>query len=70
MIMFWDCKGVLLVNFSLRGTTINDLYYTLFLHRLRSSILEKHHEKLRRGVLLIHDNAPVHKSNITHAATQ
>ena len=68
--VFWDCKGVLLVNFLSRGTIINGPYYASFLHRLRSSIREKCHKKLTRSVLLLQDNAPVHKSNMTRAAIQ
>ena len=49
-----------------RGTTINGLYYASLLHRLCSSI----REKLRCGMLLLHDKAPVHKANITQAAIQ
>ena len=67
MIIFWDCEGV---DFLPRDTTINGQYYASLLHRLRSSILEKHRRKLMRGVLLFHDNAPVHKSNITRTAIQ
>ena len=70
MTIFSDCEGVLLFDFPPRDTTINDLYYASLLHRLRSSIQEKRHEKLRRGVVLLHDNAPVHKSNITQVAIQ
>ena len=45
-------------------------YYASFLHQLRSSILEKRRGKLRFGVLLLLDNAPAHKSNVTLAAIQ
>ena len=61
MNIFWDCKDVLLVDFLLHGITINGSYYASLLHRLRSSI----REKLMRDVLLLHDKAPVHKSNVT-----
>ena len=66
MTIFSDCEGVLLVGFLLHGTTINGTYYASLFHRLNSSI----QKKLTRGVLLLHDNAPVHKSNITQAAIQ
>ena len=64
--IFWHCQGVLLVNFLPHSTTINSSYYASLLHRLRSCI----QKKLRRGVLLPHDKAPVHKSNITQAVIQ
>ena len=63
---FWNCEGVLLVDFLPRGTTINDPYYASLLYQLRSSI----QKKLRGGVLLLRDNAPVYKSNITQTANQ
>ena len=70
MTIFRDWEGVLLVDFLPRATTINGAYYTSLLHRLRSFIREKCGEKLRHGVLLLHDNASVHKSNITQSAIQ
>ena len=66
MTIFWNCEGVRLIDFLPYGTTINGPCYVLFLHRLYASILEKRCGKLRRGMLLLHDNAPVHKFNITH----
>ena len=68
MTIFWGCKGVLLVDFLPRSTTINGPYYASFLHQLRSFIREKQYRKLTRDVLLLHDNTPVHKSNTTQAA--
>ena len=70
IIIFLDCEDVLLADFPPCGTTINDPYYASLLHRLHSSIREKHRWKLRCGVLLLHDNVPVHKSNITQATVQ
>ena len=61
MTIFWDKEDVLLVDFLPCGTTING---SSFLHRLHSSVWEK----LSRRVLLLHDNAPLHKSNITQAS--
>ena len=66
--IFWHCEDVLLVDFLPCCTTINGPYYASFPCWLRSSIREKHRRKLRCGALLLHDNAPVHKSNITLAA--
>ena len=70
MTIFWDCEGVLLVDFLSRGTAINGSYDASFLHRLRSSIREKRRGKLRRGVLLLQDSTSVHKLNITQNAIQ
>jgi histone-lysine N-methyltransferase SETMAR len=68
MIIFWDKDGVLLIDYLPHGTTINGLYYASIIDRLRSDILEKRRGKMRLGVLLLHDNAPVHKSNIVQAS--
>ena len=68
MIIFWDRKDVLFVNFRPHGNTINGPYYASLLHRLRSSVGEKHRGKLGRAVLLLRDNTPVHRSNITQTS--
>ena len=68
MIIFWGKNGVLLTEYLPRGTTINGPYYASIIERLRSIILEKRRGKVSREVLLLHDNAPVHKCNIVQAA--
>ena len=68
MTIFWDRDGVLLTDYLTQGNTINGLYYASLIERLRSAILEKRRGKVSRGVLLLHDNAPVHKSNVVQAA--
>ncbi len=66
--IFWNKDGVLLTEYLQRGTMINGPYYASIIERLRSVILEKRRGKVNRGVLLLHDSAPVHKSNIVQAA--
>ncbi len=68
MVIFWDKDGVLLTEYLQRGTTINGPYYASIIERLRSVILEKRRGKVNLGVLFLHDNASVHKSNIVQAA--
>ena len=68
MTIFWNRDGVLLTDYLTQGNTINDLYYESLIERLRSSIMEKRRGKVTREVLLLHDNAPVHKSNVVQAA--
>ena len=70
MTIFWVCEDVLLVDFLPCGTTVNGSYYKSLLHQLHCSIREKGRRKVRHGVLFLHDNAPVHKSNITQTAIQ
>ena len=43
---------------------INGAYYTGKLRRLRQEIARKRPGKLKHGVLLLHDNAPVHTSQV------
>jgi histone-lysine N-methyltransferase SETMAR len=68
MTVFWDEDGILLTDYLARGSTITGPYYASLIKRLRSTILEKRRGKVSHGVLLLHDNAPVHKSNIVQAA--
>ena len=62
--VFWDTDGVIHINYLPRGTTMNGQYYADLLVRLRESIKEKRRGKIRRGVLLQQDNAPVHSSKV------
>lgn len=66
--VFWDSEGLLMVDFLPRGMTITGQYYAGVLTRLKDSIRQKRRGKLTRGPLLLHDNAPVHKSRIAQAA--
>ena len=61
MIIFWDEYGILLKECLLRGTTISNPYYTSIIERLHCAILEKRGGKVSNGMLLLHNNAPVHK---------
>jgi histone-lysine N-methyltransferase SETMAR len=64
--LFWDSKGPLLVDFLPPKTTITGLYYAELLSKLRNAIKEKRRGKLSHGVMLLHDNAPVHKAYVAH----
>ena len=68
MIIFWDKDSVLLITYLPRGTMINDPYYASIIERLCSVIVEKGRGKIVRGVLLLYDNAPIHKCKIVQAA--
>ena len=67
MIIFLDKDGVPLTEYLPRGITINGPYYASIIERLHSVIVEKERCKVSRGVLLLHDNAPIHKCNIVQA---
>ena len=66
--VFWDSKGVLLINYKPAGISITGAYYADLMKQLKAAIKLKRRGKLSRGVLLLHDNAPVHKSRIEQAA--
>ena len=66
--IFWDAKGILLIDYMPPKTTINGQYYANLMKELRKSIRQKRRGMLTRGVLLLHDNAPVHKSRVAQAS--
>lgn len=68
MIVFWDKNGILFTEYLPRGTTIDGSYYASIIDQLHAVILKKRRGKLGRGVLLLHDNAPVHKCKVAEAA--
>ena len=66
--IFWDSLGVLLIDYMPHKTTISGEYYAALMDRLHESIKEKRRGKLRKGVLLLHDNAPVHTARVARRA--
>ena len=56
--VFWDAKGVIMLDF-LPKSTIPGVYYANLLDQLRTAIREKRRGKLSKGVLLQQDNARV-----------
>ena len=70
MTVFWDCQGVVLLDFLPHKRTITGDYYASLLHKLRDAIKAKRRGKLTKGILLQHDNAPVHKSRVAQAAVR
>lgn len=66
--VFWDTEGILLIDYKDKGVSITGEYYADLLRQLKTAIKEKRRGKLTKGVLLLHDNAPVHKSRVAMAA--
>ena len=66
--VFWDAAGALLLDFLPHKETVNAVYYADLLSRLREAIKEKRRGMLTRGVMLLHDNAPVHTAHNAQAA--
>ena len=50
--VFWDAKGVIMLDFLPMRSTITGVYYTNLLDQLRTAISEKRRDKLSKGVLL------------------
>ncbi|UYV81674.1 hypothetical protein LAZ67_20001933, partial [Cordylochernes scorpioides] len=64
-IVFWDCKGVLLVDYLPPNITVNAARYCEVLTKLRAAIKRKSPCLLSRKVLLAHDNARPHAARTT-----
>ena len=58
--VFWDAKGVIMLDVLPKRSTITGVYHANLLDQLRTAILEKHRGKLSKGVLLQQDNERVH----------
>jgi [histone H3]-lysine36 N-dimethyltransferase SETMAR len=63
--MFWDMKGLLLVEYQEHGRTVTAASYCSLLERLKAAIKNKRPGLLTRGVLLLHDNARPHTARLT-----
>ena len=50
--VFWDAKGVIMLDFLPKRSTITGVYYANLLDKLRTAIREKTRGKLSKGVLL------------------
>ncbi|XP_048243687.1 histone-lysine N-methyltransferase SETMAR-like [Haliotis rufescens] len=70
MTIFWDSKGVIHIDYLPHGTTMNGEYNAKLLKQVRQSIKVKRRGKIRRGILLHQDNAPVHRSRVAMTAVQ
>jgi len=57
--VFWDAKGILLVDYLPKGQTINDEYYANLLDHAK--IREKRPGLMKKKIIFHQDNAPVHK---------
>ena len=62
--VFWDAKGVIMLDFLPKRSTITGVYYANLLDQLRTAIREKRRGKLSKGVLLLQDNARVHTCKV------
>ena len=68
--VFWDAKGVIMLNFLPKRSTITGVYYANLLDQLRTAIREKRRGNLSKGVLLQQDNARVHTCKVAMDAVE
>ena len=64
MVIIWDKYGILLTEYLPRGTTIRSPNYASIIERLHCAIVEKRRGKVSDGVLLLHDDVPIHKCTV------
>ena len=57
--VFWDTKGVIMLDFLPKRSTITGVYYANLLDQLRTAVRGKRRGKFYKGVLLQQDNARV-----------
>ena len=63
--IFWDQDSILLIDYLLKGQTINAECYSPLLVQLKDILKEKRRGKFTKGVLFLHDNAPAHRALAT-----
>ncbi|GFO27366.1 histone-lysine N-methyltransferase SETMAR [Plakobranchus ocellatus] len=63
--VFWDAKGVILLDILPQGQCINAARYCSTLNRLKEAIRRKRPGLLRMGIVLQHNNATHHSANLT-----
>ena len=68
--VFWDAKGIIMLDFLTKRSTITGVYYANLLDQLRTAIREKCRGKLSKGVLLRQDNAQVQTCKVAMDAVE
>ena len=69
--VFWDAKGVIMLDLLPKRSTMTGVYYANLLDQLRTAIREqKRRGKLSKGVLLQQDNARVPTCKVTMDAVE
>mgnify|MGYP003546937451 CR=1 FL=1 len=69
--VFWDCDGIIHIDYLPKGVTINSAYYTNLLDKdLRKALKNKRRGKLSSIPLLQQDNARPHTAKLTVSTVQ
>jgi len=66
MVFAYDCKGVIMTDRVLSGTTVTAAYYRQFLQKLRHKMHANRADLLENGVLILHENARPHLGKDVH----
>jgi hypothetical protein len=61
----WDQDGILLIDYLLKGQTINAEYYSLLLVHLKDILKKKRRGNVTKEVMFLHENAPTHRALAT-----
>jgi hypothetical protein len=64
-LIFWDQDGILLFDYLPKDQDINAEYYSSLLVQLKDIVKKRHHRKVTKGVLFLHENAPAHQAFAT-----
>lgn len=68
--VFWDCKGVIMIEGLEKGKKVTEQYYADQLVRLKECIKKKRRGMITKGVRFLQDNTPVHMAtNVLHSIT-
>lgn len=65
--VFWDSRGVVLIDYLEKGRTITGEYYASLLDKLNDAIQAKRPHLAKKKVLFHQDNAPAHTSRVVAA---
>lgn len=63
--IFWDCKGLMFMEFMSGGETITSAAYCEVLHQLRRAIQNKRRRILSVGIMLFHGNGQFYTAAAT-----
>lgn len=65
--IFWDAKGILLIDYLPKGQTITGVYYASLLDKLKQKVNEKRPGLAKKKIIFHQDNARPHTSVIAMA---
>ena len=61
--VFWDSKGVILIDFLVGHRTVTATYYEGIIRKLKSALIQKRSEKLHHQIIFHHESARAHSAN-------